>query len=57
MGIALLPLYAKAFRPASVITRPLLGLGPKIDLSVGYRKANSSPILKLFLSRIDKLTI
>jgi len=56
-GIALLPLYARTFLPDSVTTRPLRGLGPKIDLSVGYRKANSSPILKLFLSKIDELTI
>jgi LysR family transcriptional regulator, hca operon transcriptional activator len=56
-GLALLPLYARTFLPDSVTTRPLRGLGPKIDLSVGYRKANSSPVLKLFLSRIDELTI
>ena len=54
-GVALLPLYARTFLPDAVITRPLEGLGPKIDLSVGYRKANNSPILKLFLSRIDEL--
>lgn len=54
-GIALLPLYAKGFLPGSVTTRPLRGSGLKIDLSVGYRKANSSPILKLFLSRVDEL--
>jgi LysR family hca operon transcriptional activator len=56
-GLALLPLYAKTFLPDSVTTRPLRGLGPKIDLSVGYRKANPSPILRQFLSRIDELTI
>jgi LysR family transcriptional regulator, hca operon transcriptional activator len=56
-GLALLPLYARTFLPDSVTTRPLRRLGPKIDLSVGYRKANPSPILKLFLSRIDELTI
>jgi LysR family transcriptional regulator, hca operon transcriptional activator len=56
-GLALLPLYARTFLPDSVTTRPLRGPGPKIDLSVGYRKANVSPILKLFLSRIDELTI
>jgi LysR family hca operon transcriptional activator len=54
-GVALLPLYAKTFLPDAVTTRPLEGLGPKIDLSVGYRKANSSPILKLFLSRVGEL--
>lgn len=56
-GIALLPLYAKTFLPDSVTTRPLRGLGPKIDLSVGYRKANPSPVLKLFLAKIDELAI
>jgi LysR family transcriptional regulator, hca operon transcriptional activator len=56
-GLALLPLYARTFLPDSVTTRPLRGPGPKIDLSVGYRKANVSPILKLFLSRIGELTI
>jgi LysR family hca operon transcriptional activator len=55
-GVALLPLYAKTFLPDAVTTRPLDGSGPKIDLSVGYRKANSSPILRLFLSRVDELT-
>jgi LysR family hca operon transcriptional activator len=56
-GVALLPLYARTFLPDTITTRPLRGPGPKIDLSVGYRKANPSPILKLFLSRIDELTI
>ncbi|MGA8937860.1 MAG: LysR substrate-binding domain-containing protein [Acidobacteriaceae bacterium] len=55
-GFALLPLYAKTFLPTSVTTRPLQGIGPKIDVSIGYRKANPSPILKMFLSRIDELT-
>jgi LysR family hca operon transcriptional activator len=55
-GVALLPQYAKTFLPDTVTVRPLDGLGPQIDLSIGYRKANSSPILKLFLSRVDALT-
>jgi LysR family hca operon transcriptional activator len=54
-GVALLPLYAKTFLPDTVTTRPLEGVGPKIDLSVGYRKANPSPVLKLFLSRVNEL--
>jgi LysR family transcriptional regulator, hca operon transcriptional activator len=54
-GIALLPRYAKTFLPDAVTTRPLEGTGPKIDLSVGYRKANPSPILKQFLSRVSEL--
>jgi LysR family hca operon transcriptional activator len=54
-GVALLPAYARTFLPRTVTTRPLRGFTPKIDLSVGYRKANISPILKLFLSRVGKL--
>lgn len=53
-GVALLPAYAKTFLPGSVTTRPLRGFTPKIDLSVGYREANDSPVLQLFLSRIKK---
>jgi LysR family hca operon transcriptional activator len=55
-GVALLPAYARTFIPSSVTTRSLRGVAPKIDLSVGYRRANTSPILKLFLSRVGKLT-
>ena len=53
-GVALLPAYAKTFLPSSVTTRPLRGFTPKIDLSVGYREGNDSPVLKLFLSRINE---
>jgi hypothetical protein len=34
---------------------PLDGDVPTIDLVIGYSKANTSPILKLFLSRLDEL--
>ncbi len=54
-GIALLPAYAKTFLPEWLTTRPLQGFSPTIDLSIGYRKANTSPILKLFLSRVGEL--
>jgi LysR family hca operon transcriptional activator len=54
-GVALLPAYAKAFFPSSVTSRPLHGITPTIDLSVAYRKANTSPILKVFLSRLGEL--
>jgi LysR family transcriptional regulator, hca operon transcriptional activator len=56
-GLALLPAYAKNLLPWSVVSRPLEGEAPTIDLAVGYSKANTSPILKLFLSRIDELTV
>ena len=54
-GVALLPAYAKNFLPWSVISRPLEGDVPTIDLVIGYSNANTSPILKLFLSRMDDL--
>ena len=55
-GVALLPAYAQNFLPRSVVSRPLKGEAPTIDLVVGYHRANTSPILRLFLSRIDELT-
>ena len=54
-GVALLPLYAKNFLPPSVTSRPLRGEPPTIDLVIGYNKTNTSPILGLFLSRLDQL--
>jgi LysR family hca operon transcriptional activator len=54
-GVAFLPAYAKNFMPWSVTSRPLDGEAPTIDLVVGYSKANASPTLKLFLSRLDEL--
>jgi LysR family transcriptional regulator, hca operon transcriptional activator len=56
-GVALLPEYAKNFLPWAVTSRPLAGEPVTIDLVVGYHKANTSPILKSFLSRIDQLTV
>jgi hypothetical protein len=38
------------------LIRPLEGEAPTIDLAVGYSNSNTSPILKLFLSRIEELT-
>ena len=55
-GVALLPLSVENFLKWSVISRPLKGEAPTIDLVIGYHKANTSPILKAFLSRIDDLT-
>src|ERR1700719_3920106 len=55
-GLALMPAYAKNLLPWSVVSRPLEGEAPTIDLAVGYSKANTSPILKLFLSRIEDLS-
>jgi LysR family hca operon transcriptional activator len=54
-GVGLLPAYAQNFIPSSVTSRPLRGDTPTVDLVLGYRKSNQSPILKLFLSRLDEL--
>ena len=54
-GVALLPAYARNLLPPSLISRPLQGDVPTIDLVVGYSRTNTSPILKLFLSRTDDL--
>jgi LysR family hca operon transcriptional activator len=54
-GIGILPLYARNLLPPSVISRPLAGIPPTIDLALGYNEANTSPLLKTLLSRIDEL--
>ena len=54
-GVAFLPAYAQNFLPWSVISRPIKGDAPTIDLVIGYHRANASPTLKLFLSRLDEL--
>jgi LysR family hca operon transcriptional activator len=54
-GVGLLPAYAQNFLPRSVTSRPLKGATPTIDLVLGYKKSNQSPILKLLLSRLDEL--
>jgi LysR family hca operon transcriptional activator len=54
-GVGLLPAYAQNFLPSSITTRPLKGDTPTIDLVLGYKKSNQSPILKLLLSRLDEL--
>jgi len=54
-GLALLPAYAKNLLPWSVVSRPLEGEAPTIELAVGYSRSNTSPILKLFVSRLEEL--
>jgi LysR family hca operon transcriptional activator len=54
-GVGLLPAYAQNFLPSSITSRPLKGDTPTIDLVLGYKKSNQSPILKLLLSRLDEM--
>jgi LysR family hca operon transcriptional activator len=54
-GIALMPLYARNLLPPSVTSRPLAGVPPTIDLSLGYNQANTAPLLKTIIGRIGDL--
>jgi LysR family hca operon transcriptional activator len=54
-GIGLLPAYVQNFLTSSVTSRPLKGDTPTVELVLGYKKSNESPILKLLLSRLDEL--
>jgi LysR family hca operon transcriptional activator len=53
--VTLLPAYVKALLPASLISRPLAGNTPVIEIAAGYRADNPSPILAVFLRNIDRL--
>ena len=54
-GVGLAPVYFEKLLPATLVTRPLEGDGPTIDLVVGYLGTNSSLSLKAFLSKLDSL--
>jgi len=56
-GVGLLPAYAQNFLPSSVTSRPLKGDAPTVDLVLGYKKSNQSPVLKLLLSKLDELVV
>jgi len=56
-GLALMPEYANNLLPWSVVSRPLEGDAPTIDLVIGYSRSNASPVLKLFLSRAGELMV
>jgi LysR family hca operon transcriptional activator len=54
-GVTLIPAYVQELLPSTVISRPLAGDIPTIALTLGYRKSNTSQILKFFLSHLDEL--
>jgi LysR family hca operon transcriptional activator len=54
-GVSLLPLYARKMLPPPVVSRPLEGVPPTIDLALGYNEANGSPLLRFLLSKIEDL--
>jgi LysR family hca operon transcriptional activator len=53
-GIALLPAYAESLLPWSVVSRPLEGEPPTIDLVVGFSRNNTSPMLRKFLASLEQ---
>lgn len=54
-SVALLPAYVEPLLPWSVVSRPLAGEPPTVELAIGYRHDNPSPVLSTFLSGIDTL--
>jgi LysR family hca operon transcriptional activator len=54
-GVTLLPGYAENLLPRTIVTRPLQGEAPTIELALGYNKSNTSPLLKRFLAKSDEL--
>ncbi len=54
-GVSLLPLYAQNLLPKTVVSRPIQGAPPMVDLVIGYNEANTSPLLKVLLSKVDEL--
>jgi LysR family hca operon transcriptional activator len=55
-GVALLPTSIDSYLPPSIVSRSLAGDQPIIDLVLGFHKANKSPILEKFLSRLVDLS-
>jgi len=54
-GLTLLPAYVEPLLPRSVVSRPLVGSPPMIEIAAGYRADNPSPVLASFLQKIDQL--
>lgn len=54
-GLGLAPAYIERLLPGTLVTRPLEGEAPTIDLVVGYLVTNRSPSLKAFLSKLETL--
>ena len=54
-GITLLPAYVLPLLPHSIVGRRLKGKPPLIELAMGYRDDNPSPVLATLLDGIDQL--
>jgi LysR family hca operon transcriptional activator len=53
-GVMMLPAYTKRYLPETIVTRPVKGEAPMLDLVIAYHKANKSPILKRLLANVGK---
>lgn len=56
-GVALMPLYARNLLPPTVVSRPLEGEPPMIDVALGFRRDNPSLQLPAIVARIKRLTV
>jgi LysR family hca operon transcriptional activator len=54
-GVCLLPLYAQNLLPKTVVSRPIRGAPPMVDLVIGYNESSTSPLLKFLLSKVEDL--
>lgn len=54
-GVTLLPAYVEPMLPKSVVSRPLAGNAPVIEIAAGYRPDNPSPVLKSLIENIEEL--
>jgi LysR family transcriptional regulator, hca operon transcriptional activator len=54
-GIGLFPLYSQNLLAKTVVSRPIRGAPPTVDLVIGYNEANTSPFLKSILDKVDDL--
>jgi len=54
-SVTMLPAYVQPLLPWTVVSRPMKGKQPTIDLAVGYRADNHSEVLRKFLRSIEWL--
>jgi LysR family hca operon transcriptional activator len=54
-GIGLFPMYSQNLLPKTVVSRPIRGAPPTVDLVIGYNEVNKSPLLRFVLAKVDDL--
>lgn len=54
-GVALLPASIRSYLPPALVSRPMVGEQPTIELVIGFRPESRSPTLGKFLSRLAEL--